>query len=309
MFIPFIALAVIRVTLQTAFMDACYVGDVQVIQSLIEDKLAGFNEEVSTGLVIAAEKGFTDVIRVLLSANVNVNYRNKQGSTALIAASTRGNSSAVALLIGANADPKAANDLGHTPLIGASLRGHTEVVRLLVQARSNVNHICKNGNVALILAAYRNHGEVVDILLKAKADVNHVGKGGSTALTSAVDSDLDQERVVDSLLRARANSQIARNDKRTALSIAEHRNQANIVDLLVLFDDSSYPPNHINLYHEALKKKNKLKVAVQEFMTFANFSEVFPIETFQTTVGVVKATVEATVNTFLLKRSVDYRSK
>ena len=87
-----------------------------------------------------------------------------------------------------------------TALIAAAHRGHVEIVRALIAAKAPLNHVNNLGWTALLEAVVLGNGSakyvaVVDALVKAGADVNIADRHGTTALGHA---------------RSRGYSQIAR---------------------------------------------------------------------------------------------------
>ena len=165
-------------------------------------------------LIVAAENGYTDIVKLLIDSGADVNYKNplitavKNGHTnivkllmdaavadvnykdyvdnALIAAAENGYTNIVTLLVDAGAD---VNHVGFdsftgatiTPLIAAAY--HTDIVKLLIDAGADVNYVDSRGDTALILAVFNDRPKIVKLLINAGADINHVNSSGDTALT------------------------------------------------------------------------------------------------------------------------------
>ncbi len=70
-----------------------------------------------TPLFRAAERGWLDLVRVLLRAGASVHTRNHKGNTPLWIASCFRNDEVMVELLGAGADPNAPNAKGEVPLI------------------------------------------------------------------------------------------------------------------------------------------------------------------------------------------------
>lgn len=66
---------------------------------------------------------------MLLRANVNA--KDDEGSTALKLAAMKGHTSVVRVLLEKGADPDLKNNYGHTPLMSATWSNHTEIMELL----------------------------------------------------------------------------------------------------------------------------------------------------------------------------------
>lgn len=175
-------------------------------------------------------------IRRLVDAGADVNVKNKYGATPIYMASENGQTEIVKLLLAANADVNTAEPiLGTTPLMAACMDGFTEVVKLLLTANPEMNIVDNtNGWTALTVASIEGNPEVVKLLLAANADVNIAGKRkGMTPLIAA--SMRGYTEIVKLLLAAGANINAKmeiNGEKNTALQIAETSGNAEIVRLL-----------------------------------------------------------------------------
>jgi ankyrin repeat protein len=88
------------------------------------------------------------------------------------------------------ADLESTNRYGGTALIPASERGHVETVRTLIEAGVDVDHVNKLGWTALLEAIIlgdggKHHQQIVDLLVKARANVNLADCDGVTPLQHA----------------------------------------------------------------------------------------------------------------------------
>ena len=84
-------------------------------------------------------------------------------------AAERGYAEVVRLLVEAGADKDVASNRGNTALMLAALEGHAEVVRVLVEAGADMNMADSYGNTARMLAADEGHAAVVQLLMEAGA--------------------------------------------------------------------------------------------------------------------------------------------
>jgi ankyrin repeat protein len=85
----------------------------------------------------AVRRGFADVVAALLDARAPVNALDHKGSTALLVAITAGKSDLVKLLLDHRADPNQPDDSGLTPLMAAVRNGDLTMVRMLLEAGAN----------------------------------------------------------------------------------------------------------------------------------------------------------------------------
>ena len=158
-----------------------------------------------TPLMWAAEKGRSEVIRLLLQAKAIVD-RTLGSSTPLFSAAEGGHIETVRLLLSARADVhKTSKHRGATPLFIAAESGHTEVLWLLIRARGHVNNATTDGNglTPLFSAAAAGHVDGVHMLLDARADANRGTWAGVTALGAGATA--GSVEVVKLLIRSRVN--------------------------------------------------------------------------------------------------------
>ncbi len=167
-------------------------------------------------LIVAAAKGHTEMVQVLLENGVPVDGRDKVGNSAFSQALSQQHNAIAKILINAGVDPaekvglhvpismaaflgnkdmveflltlhvplEEKNGINDTPLTTATNAGHTEIVRLLINGGADVNALGNGGRNAIILAG-RNK-EIIQLLIDSGADVNATSGDGSTVLISAV---------------------------------------------------------------------------------------------------------------------------
>lgn len=151
-----------------------------------------------TPLMIAAQYGKVDVVRVLLAHSADPALRDKRGLTALDWASRMGQDDAVALLrdrspmdiyeaaqfgdvprlrahLDAGEDPNAPDTSGTTPLMKAATSGSLPTLRLLLARGADVRQKRKDGTTALHMAAMYGYAPLAALLLDRGADINAVG--------------------------------------------------------------------------------------------------------------------------------------
>lgn len=134
-----------------------------------------------TALMLAAERGFADVLQVLINARSNVNLAATYGATALNLAATRGNVVCVDILLNHNADLDAQlneesvffgpNCIGFCPLHAAAIGGWFEVVQRLLDGRADPDSRSRFGATPLHCAvAVKDNAGIVQLLLDADAN-------------------------------------------------------------------------------------------------------------------------------------------
>ncbi|XP_017521223.3 ankyrin repeat domain-containing protein 35 isoform X1 [Manis javanica] len=184
---------------------------------------------------LAASKGLTECLTILLANGADINSKNEDGSTALHLATISCQPQCVKVLLqhGANEDAVDAehrsplhwaassgcassvlllcdheafldvldND-GRTPLMIASLGGHAAICSQLLQRGAQVTATDKDDKSALILACEKGSAEVAELLLSHGADVGVVDNMGHDALHYALHT---QDKVLWQLLRQALN--------------------------------------------------------------------------------------------------------
>ncbi len=201
----------------TVLIQAAKTGNIIHVQALLAKGVNANakDSEGTTALMFAAQKGYTEIVRILLNNDANVNLASRRfGLTALMLAAAHKQPDSARLLLAAGADVNAKNDDGSTALMVASLKGDINVVRLLLDANADVNVRDKDGDSALKIAALSGHqavvkaladagavadnsmlflavrqgrAEIVRILLKCGADANVKNLESKTALMQAAD--------------------------------------------------------------------------------------------------------------------------
>jgi len=100
-----------------------------------EKKITGTSED----LCRAVRSGDIERVRLLVSAGVDVNAKDKDGNTALHVAAGNGHAEIVELLIAKGADVNAQGYFGRTPLHRASAADHKKIAELLIASGAEVN--------------------------------------------------------------------------------------------------------------------------------------------------------------------------
>ncbi|MCW7457885.1 ankyrin repeat domain-containing protein [Leptospira bandrabouensis] len=86
-----------------------------------------------TPLMIASKEGHTEIVLLLVSMNVDLNGKTRNGHTALMMAAYNRYPRIVKILLDAGANPNLVTNEGHTALSEILLSEKEEIVRLLVE--------------------------------------------------------------------------------------------------------------------------------------------------------------------------------
>ncbi len=116
---------------------------------------------------LAAERGHSEVIRVLLRAGADVNTPHPTvQATPLQYAAMHGHLDAVRTLLAAGARVDPVDSHGLTPLMWAAWKGHVQVVQELLKHGADVHCKTKTGWTALRYAEQKGHAQVAELLRK-----------------------------------------------------------------------------------------------------------------------------------------------
>ncbi|GBN09836.1 Ankyrin-3 [Araneus ventricosus] len=138
-------------------------------------------------LHIAVLYGHINILEMLLELEKrkDINDKNKDSLTPLLIASDRGYCEITRLLLANGADPN--NMSGQLlPLHMAVVRGHSELIEILIKAGANVTLRDGEGSSAIELAIMCRNLEIMETLLElSKLDINLKGHNGRTLLHDA----------------------------------------------------------------------------------------------------------------------------
>jgi len=173
-----------------------------------------------TPLMLAAETGYSDVVRILLCAGASVSISDKKGASALTKCIEGGHDSCLDAMLKAGAPVNAVNrSNGDTALIVASRVGSEFMCRKLLQFQANVNLANQHRQIPILLAAQAGHETVVRQLLVAGSDTTFQDIMGYNALMHGALG--GNAQVVSTMLDFGApHSMVNQLDGSTALTVA-----------------------------------------------------------------------------------------
>ena len=241
-------------------------NSVQTVQLALNSGVSANTRNRSSGLsalMLAASKGNTEIIELLLRSNADINSRDKQRKTALFWAAVSNHSAAVKQLLdyGARADLRDQNGetalmqvawAGHsnvvqelvkkdaginfrdpqglTALTVASINGHTAIVETLLNAGANPDLGMADGKTALMAAAWNGHTDIVRLLSERNCSLDTTNAEGWTALISAAWN--GHSTIVKDLVKAGANPNITNKNQMSAAQVAKNQGFMDIANFL-----------------------------------------------------------------------------
>lgn len=190
---------------ETPLMVAARSGSYSAFKYLLDqgvdlDAVGGADQ--STALIMAAKRGYQDMVSTLLRAKAAVDRCDWYRRTALSWASElEEGSTVVQTLLDNGADINMRGGLeGNTPLQFAAMRGSSIVVETLLCRGADVNKRNKDGDTAFYLACLYSKPDVVEILLRYHTDPLVLREDGKSVLHAAIKSVFARASVVEMLL-------------------------------------------------------------------------------------------------------------
>ena len=197
------------------------------------------DEDGRTPVYWAAGRGYTKLVRFLISKTADVNLGATNGFCPSHAAD---NGDIVRLLCKAGADLNKAAVWGVSPLDFGACFGQLETVQALVECGANIHQTRDSGSSALLIAAQNGHAAVVRALLDADAQVDQRQNDGASPLTMACQNGhaevarmlVDANADVNNVWRGRSAVTHARNSGHPAvaeviLARLKHKQTSNTV--------------------------------------------------------------------------------
>lgn len=186
-------------------------------------------------LLQAAEVGDANAVAIALRAGANIEARDAHDRTALLLAATYDQVPVANVLVAMGASPNALDDRHDTPWLVTGVTGSVAMLEALLPANPDLTIRNRFGGLSPIPASERGHIDYVRRVVLTGVDLNHVNDLGWTALLEAVilgDGGPNHQEVVQILLAAGADRDIADRAGVSALQHAEQRGQNEVARLL-----------------------------------------------------------------------------
>ena len=182
-------------------------------------------------LLAAATDGDATAAALALRAGADLETQDDRRRTPLLLAVTADHLPVARLLVHLGADPDALDDRHDTPWLVTGVTGSVAMADVLLPAKPDLTIRNRFGGISIIPASERGHVDYVRRVVQTPIDVNHVNNLGWTALLEAVilgDGSRSYVEIVEILLDAGADPQIADRDGVTPLKHAERRGHSQI---------------------------------------------------------------------------------
>ncbi|XP_067661828.1 ankyrin repeat domain-containing protein 50-like [Haliotis asinina] len=171
---------------------ACRGGDVELVKYVLSQSNVDINSRgwiKRTPMMAAAERGHTEVVKLLVSRGADVSLVDTVGENVLHWACVGGHVQTVMYILSqSNVDINSSGWKKRTPMMAAAERGHTEVVKLLVSRGADVSLVDTVGENVLHWACVGGHVQtVMYILSQSNVDINSRGWKKRTPMMAAAE--------------------------------------------------------------------------------------------------------------------------
>ncbi|XP_019854775.1 PREDICTED: ankyrin-1-like [Amphimedon queenslandica] len=221
----------------TPLMLACYHENHNIVKLLLQagvyvDAQSDHNWGRITALHIASIRNDTQLVRLLLNANADVNVQTTEGLTPMYIACVQGNKEMLQFFIEKKADPNLGDKYGKSPLYAAIERNSVEIVTALLDTGADPNIAGGKFKVTpLQYACTCSSDDIIHLLLKANASPNAPSTEGYTPLSIA--SVTGRIKVVEMLLSEGANVELEDTDGWTPIFHAAAGGRLDVIRLLL----------------------------------------------------------------------------
>ncbi|CAG4999495.1 hypothetical protein DYBT9275_02241 [Dyadobacter sp. CECT 9275] len=152
----------------TALMNAINKNNISLVEQLIQNgaDVDELDSNHDAPLVIAAYKGYNQIVKLLLEAGADVRAVDPgMKATALHAAAYAGRTEAARLLIEYHIDiNKQGPYNGYTALHDAIWQDNVEIVKLLLAANADLHLLSNDGKSPLDFARSKNRKEIIGLI-------------------------------------------------------------------------------------------------------------------------------------------------
>ncbi|CAF1220205.1 unnamed protein product [Rotaria magnacalcarata] len=189
----------------------------------------------STPLHVACERGFADIVKLLIDSQANLNAKMNDGTTGIMLACQNGQLSIVQMLISAGQCNLSMKRLdGITPIFLVVQHGHETIFDYIIENVENIKETIdlarEDGATPLFKACQKGYESLVNKLLKFKPNLELL-KNGESCLHAA--TMFNHASIVRMLLENGANPLLNNWEGMTAVDLAKEAQIQDILDLLM----------------------------------------------------------------------------
>ncbi|XP_070599560.1 ankycorbin isoform X4 [Erythrolamprus reginae] len=166
-------------------------ADLEKVASLLSKKGANatkHDSEGKTAFHLAASKGYSECLRLMITHGAEVTTLDGTGHNALHLAAKNNHVDCVKRLLQSKCPAENTDSSGKTALHLAAANGCLQTTQRLCEHKCSINIKDADGNTPFFLTVQNGHSEVCRCLLEHGADVNSRDKNGRTALMLACEA-------------------------------------------------------------------------------------------------------------------------
>lgn len=146
-------------------INAAKIGDLNKVKTLAAGAvLEARDNENMTALMRAAEKGYSDIVSVLLDAGADISAQDKYGCTAFFKAAGKNHVDVVKILITKGA---AADKAFESVFMSSVSKGNTDMVKALMVESSRIKHDTLDTAYMIALNRRRSNPELFNLIEEA----------------------------------------------------------------------------------------------------------------------------------------------
>jgi ankyrin repeat protein len=190
-------------------------GEYETVKAIFEKhpELINAQDErtQSTPLLFAISAQKPDIVKYLLSKDVDVNAKNFRGTTALQVAASQGNVKLSKTLIKKGANVNTPNTNGYAPIHFAIKSGNMELFKIFEKLGVDLHMKSKNKSSLLLWAAYGGNIQIVEYLEEKGLSIKDRDEDGDGALHWAASG--TSPEMVDYLIKQRGFDPMEKNAK------------------------------------------------------------------------------------------------
>ncbi|MFC1898108.1 ankyrin repeat domain-containing protein [Candidatus Cloacimonadota bacterium] len=186
----------------------------------------------STPLMFACDRGYLDIVELLVGKGANVNKQDVDGDTPLIWAIAKNNYSIAEYLLQNGADVNIINNNHINALFWAVNRADVQMVKLLIDNGIDLKVQDYEGNTALHIAGINQKVEIAKLLIESGADLTIRESRGRTPLVLTAREHGNLE-IIKYMIEHGANINSADNYGATAMGLTAWRGYEETMNYLL----------------------------------------------------------------------------
>jgi len=178
-------------TIYSDLYKSCERGDLKKVIYLVEEYNPNLNQKNKKGnppLIIASLSGSKDIVKYLLSKEVDINITDKNGNTSILNSLLRGNLEIAKIILEKKPKLTIKNKKGISPLLICSANGYFDFLEDILSQPVDINQQDEDGNTALHYSILGGHEDIVQLLLDKGANIKIQNKKGKSPVALASES-------------------------------------------------------------------------------------------------------------------------